>query len=214
MRLIPAGAGNTARSRPAMTGSTAHPRGCGEHTLTPLAAEASRGSSPRVRGTPGRDQEHHLVQRLIPAGAGNTLRPLPYAGPPPAHPRGCGEHLGQSDQGGPTPGSSPRVRGTLRLIRADLYDVRLIPAGAGNTATSPPPPRPRPAHPRGCGEHSARGVASPAHHGSSPRVRGTRSAAPFGPGGSRLIPAGAGNTRSGRCPRTWAPAHPRGCGEH
>ena len=51
-RLIPAGAGNTARVLAACMRRTAHPRGCGEHQGNGAGHQTVGGSSPRVRGTP------------------------------------------------------------------------------------------------------------------------------------------------------------------
>ena len=51
-RFIPAGAGNTAARRTGCPSCPVHPRGCGEHMRSTLAAVIGGGSSPRVRGTP------------------------------------------------------------------------------------------------------------------------------------------------------------------
>ena len=55
---------------------------------------------------------------------------------------------------------------------------------------------------------------STAAPGSSPLARGTPSLLPGVPGGTRLIPARAGNTRQIRCGQVLAAAHPRSRGEH
>ena len=49
--LIPAGAGNMRRACRVCACRGAHPRGCGEHSDARTVACASKGSSPRVRGT-------------------------------------------------------------------------------------------------------------------------------------------------------------------
>ena len=56
-RFIPACAGNTNWTPRAWIGSTVHPRVCGEHFPVQAPASAGCGSSPRVRGTPGRLNE-------------------------------------------------------------------------------------------------------------------------------------------------------------
>ena len=65
-----------------------------------------------------------------------------------------------------------------------------------------------------CGEHCSRVCRGGADPGSSPRVRGTRSASMRSAMAVRIIPACAGNTRRrpyrARSPRD----HPRVCGEH
>ena len=50
-RLIPAAAGNTGWPSRLAADAAAHPRGCGEHTLTALESALAIGSSPRLRGT-------------------------------------------------------------------------------------------------------------------------------------------------------------------
>ena len=53
-RFIPACAGNTRGVTPIATGCTVHPRVCGEHHAYGSDQVQAIGSSPRVRGTPGR----------------------------------------------------------------------------------------------------------------------------------------------------------------
>ena len=69
-------------------------------------------------------------------------------------------------------------------------------------------------HPRGCGEHRGAGGVLGAGDGSSPRVRGTRTAEHTRGGSGRFIPAGAGNTTASSAACSPASVHPRGCGEH
>ncbi len=92
MRFIPAGAGNTCKAASALGRGPVHPRGCGEHAAMERSEKITDGSSPRVRGTHVSKPLGIVLQRFIPAGAGNT---------PPALP---GEPA--------VLGSSPRVRGT------------------------------------------------------------------------------------------------------
>ena len=133
IRFIPAGAGNTKSPPIRCPGRAVHPRGCGEHYLTPLALLFMIGSSPRVRGT--RDVPHHDVDgcRFIPAGAGNTEESGGYERTETVHPRGCGEHCRGDPIQCAQAGSSPRVRGTLMNIGLWGWTFRFIPAGAGNT---------------------------------------------------------------------------------
>ena len=55
-RIIPAYAGNTMRSRTAWPTIRDHPRVCGEHFDEHLAVRITKGSSPRMRGTPANDK--------------------------------------------------------------------------------------------------------------------------------------------------------------
>ena len=172
-RFIPACAGNTAQ-RPAYHFMTpVHPRVCGEHQLSIIAAVGVPGSSPRVRGTPRRSKAHADVVRFIPACAGNTLRAAHRADIRPVHPRVCGEHFRVEDAATFGDGSSPRVRGTLAVEPQLLVELRFIPACAGNTLPRVAATELTPVHPRVCGEHPD-GVRDPnVGAGSSPRVRGT-----------------------------------------
>ena len=106
------------------------------------------------------------------------------------------------------------MRGTLHLQVLPLQTLRIIPAHAGNTAFSQDFDTPMADHPRACGEHSLSPSSSFLSSGSSPRMRGTRIGPCWALSSSRIIPAHAGNTRTGSA-RISAPAdHPRACGEH
>ena len=212
-RLIPAGAGNSARSAPNGTRSPAHPRGCGEQVDRPVQIFGAGGSSPRVRGTVQCGAGIRQPARLIPAGAGNRHPRADSSLPRPAHPRGCGEQSVAIKVVRPLNGSSPRVRGTVPFVEQFQNEARLIPAGAGNRSSRRWWQWSMAAHPRGCGEQ-ARPPESPVMmSGSSPRVRGTVPRAPCLGRDGRLIPAGAGNRGGADDPPPSRPAHPRGCGE-
>ena len=135
--IIPADAGNT---RPCQTGHGTqedHPRGCGEHLITPREIRCRLGSSPRMRGTRSMSICLSARMRIIPADAGNTREMRDAGSRLQDHPRGCGEHSlnpGLSSSGG---GSSTRMRGTPSLQRAPAAPVRIIPADAGNTRWCP-----------------------------------------------------------------------------
>ncbi len=74
-RFIPAHAGNSARKAAAASGSTVHPRACGEQLASLACTYGAAGSSPRMRGT-GFDRSNAArIWRFIPAHAGNR-RPI------------------------------------------------------------------------------------------------------------------------------------------
>ena len=151
------------------------------------------GSSPRVRGTPVHKLLSDQIQRFIPACAGNAILFSTGRESFSVHPRVCGERVGTPPYRAPFFGSSPRVRGTLRIIFAAKTCLRFIPACAGNAiwyiCTKGYPS----VHPRVCGERALRQARVGQGHGSSPRVRGTLSVAWFSPPFRRFIPACAGN---------------------
>ena len=152
-RLIPARAGKTsltsartflraAHPRAGKTGAGlggvgedgAHPRACGENGMELVRAILAAGSSPRVRGKPGRGGPRPDRRGLIPARAGKTTTSSSRGTRSSAHPRACGEN-GPGDSGGETRcGSSPRVRGKHHGRRSVLRRLGLIPARAGKTA--------------------------------------------------------------------------------
>ena len=74
----------------------------------------------------------HSLQGLIPAGAGNILILVHLLTLVRAHPRGCGEHGVRMVKVLFNQGSSPRVRGTWRVLHKERGGYGLIPAGAGN----------------------------------------------------------------------------------
>ena len=91
-RLIPAGAGNTTVAGCNGKPRGAHPRRCGEHTVPGQLVWVAWGSSPQVRGTPRSAERGIPGERLIPAGAGNTVVNVINSFSVGAHPRRCGEH--------------------------------------------------------------------------------------------------------------------------
>ena len=132
-RFIPAGAGNTPKSRKNRATRPVHPRGRGEHCTMAQVPTGTLGSSPRARGTLLRINHPLVRSRFIPAGAGNTLKAARAGIKCPVHPRGRGEHMTTFSAQQRHYGSSPRARGT-RIRRRILHQRRrFIPAGAGNT---------------------------------------------------------------------------------
>ncbi len=212
-RFIPACAGNAPTTSISRCRQSVHPRVCGERAQKCSGNVRVFGSSPRVRGTPGRSQRLTTWSRFIPACAGNAISiPARPAGPP-VHPRVCGEREHRQRISYADAGSSPRVRGTPSSASRRGRRGRFIPACAGNARPRRRVPCGRPVHPRVCGERGAGANKQRAIAGSSPRVRGT----PGRPGrhdlGRRFIPACAGNASSGCRGGTDRTVHPRVCGE-
>ena len=174
--IIPAYAGNTVTHLKCVIRVRDHPRVCGEHGRHTRRAVAAWGSSPRMRGTHPNARPYAHCCGIIPAYAGNTSvaslpRPLFRD-----HPRVCGEHSSSELITIMSMGSSPRMRGTLRLGLQRGQIRGIIPAYAGNTNCGSGLPLGSRDHPRVCGEH----------------ILGVR--IPDGEIG--IIPAYAGNTNS------------------
>ena len=213
-RFIPAYAGNTIPSSARVFKVSVHPRVCGEHDLIYDLNKATKGSSPRMRGTLGILHLGRRRMRFIPAYAGNTFRILPSSFCLPVHPRVCGEHIVQKSPEYRASGSSPRMRGTLLRMPRLSGASRFIPAYAGNTAETRSEGYRYAVHPRVCGEHPVSLTADPFYSGSSPRMRGTHCMHDEEPSGTRFIPAYAGNTGNTTEYCAASTVHPRVCGEH
>ena len=133
------------------------------------------------------------------------------------HPRACGEHVSQMEAAWLRPGSSPRVRGTLRSssvdaalcgssprvrgttsvsARASADMLRFIPARAGNTLPRTSASRRSAVHPRACGEHTRRARCPQRRDRFIPARAGNAAGYPTAcVAGNRFIPARAGNAR-------------------
>ena len=135
-----------------------------------------------------------LYLRLIPAGAGKTIRLRPMKRLSTAHPRRCGENLFLSLRGVASAGSSPQVRGKPSSPGRVPNCSRLIPAGAGKTRRKVAVRVRFPAHPRRCGENKKPVWRILWVCGSSPQVRGKRRPT------NRILVSNK--------------AHPRRCGEN
>ena len=196
MRFIPAGAGNASRRCAGALGAAVHPRGSGERSQwsgrgvalsgfipagagnapsTSTARTSIPGSSPRERGTPPPGCRRSIPGRFIPAGAGNAASPWWSRALPTVHPRGSGEREIAKSFDRPTPGSSPRERGTQPTTVRRGVNRRFIPAGAGNARPAGSPRTHTAVHPRGSGERRNRERLDQPNDGSSPRERGTPS---------------------------------------
>ena len=174
--------------------SAVHPRTCGEHVVLEALTPGLFGSSPHMRGTQIHPRHPQPIDRFIPAHAGNTAPKNARRISHPVHPRTCGEHCQILDEFRSMAGSSPHMRGTLRVRGRRRRRGRFIPAHAGNTRRFAPPPLFKTVHPRTCGEHSTEKDKGPEGPGSSPHMRGTQSATVHTHARHRFIPAHAGNT--------------------
>ena len=151
--IIPAYAGNTSLSGNLEDFGGDHPRVCGEHVRNDRAIEARAGSSPRMRGTPGDLEADCVVDGIIPAYAGNTVRVRGGDVAAWDHPRVCGEHSPQAQNLIIAVGSSPRMRGTRHPRSHRSRGCGIIPAYAGNTTAPNTNDWRIGDHPRVCGEH-------------------------------------------------------------
>ena len=170
------------------------------------------GSSPRVRGRPLPLWPSAFRRGLIPASAGQTSSANASRASARAHPRECGADQSVVSVRMRHRGSSPRVRGRLRLVCHGVPLQGLIPASAGQTLFPVGGHPLAGAHPRECGADRYFGDRLGKAVGSSPRVRGRHVCKTCVSGARGLIPASAGQTVAVPTPRPERWAHPRECG--
>ncbi len=170
--IIPARAGSTFMDFKRESRFWDHPRSCGEHLEYVEPIQPCQGSSPLVRGAPRRHVDAPRRQGIIPARAGSTYPLWPGPWKTEDHPRSCGEHSPVLESHAADLGSSPLVRGALRLQICGRVGLGIIPARAGSTYISSLIFAIARDHPRSCGEHNAGPSLSHAHAESSPLVRG------------------------------------------
>ena len=212
--IIPACAGSTLTLAVSKNRARDHPRMCGEHIVWPSSLTMAGGSSPHVRGARSNGSGKTLCMGIIPACAGSTSSVSSSPRPMRDHPRMCGEHQRKNALHGARHGSSPHVRGALRLQWRGAPSVGIIPACAGSTGHFPHKVSGSQDHPRMCGEHACLESIVWHHVGSSPHVRGARIKTSFRHIGVGIIPACAGSTLLARWDVRWIWDHPRMCGEH
>ena len=170
------------------------------------------GSSPRVRGKQIARLRFHEQGRIIPARAGQTRACRRCHPPFPDHPRACGANGAQQGKQVGSAGSSPRVRGKRPCVGIGRRPRRIIPARAGQTMIVRIGLMTVSDHPRACGANMGMTEKLKDKYGSSPRVRGKHGRQALNIECRRIIPARAGQTKSGcrRCRDTTD--HPRACG--
>ena len=172
-RFIPACAGNARPWRRRSDKASVHPRMRGERLGEPVVNPDGGGSSPHARGTHLLGLGHGLVQRFIPAYAGNAFGVLLNASSISVHPRMRGERLAAMALWLVALGSSPHARGTRANMRPCRSMSRFIPACAGNAHSAGAWAVLGAVHPRMRGERSGRTPVTIWKAGSSPHARGT-----------------------------------------
>ena len=114
--IIPAYAGSTPPGSRSGTVAEDHPRIRGEHARKIGRSRKSAGSSPHTRGARHLLAPSPVGQRIIPAYAGSTRRPIRSRTHTKDHPRIRGEHSGAIVHCVAGAGSSPHTRGALSGI--------------------------------------------------------------------------------------------------
>ena len=212
-RIIPAHAGNSATDGIRPLSTSDHPRACGELRARQRAAQDPLGSSPRMRGTRLLLVSRVEPLRIIPAHAGNSHPEHVALVHSADHPRACGELRDDPQNRSTSAGSSPRMRGTPGHHHGEEPVRRIIPAHAGNSASTRETISRPPDHPRACGELELNAAFAQQLAGSSPRMRGTLQGTAAQVRVIRIIPAHAGNSPRHFLHTYRTSDHPRACGE-
>ena len=212
IRSIPAYAGEPSRGRAVVFSHQVYPRVCGGTPVLPRQSRRDGGLSPRMRGN------HHalpfriLIQRSIPAYAGEPSRSSSATVSAQVYPRVCG---GTDHYLATRPhrrGLSPRMRGNrLGLVKSHNIS-RSIPAYAGEPSTAPPPGDFPVVYPRVCGGTHIVGHRHCHFSGLSPRMRGNPTPCLYRNKGLGSIPAYAGEPRLSPPAPTPRRVYPRVCG--
>ncbi len=212
-RFIPACAGNRVKQTAGVSVAPVHPRVRGEQLHAAGPEWDLNGSSPRARGTVDRTTRRAVVQRFIPACAGNRRGSSFARVSSQVHPRVRGEQSPPAGGAGQKPGSSPRARGTAYSHDAACWKLRFIPACAGNSFLSLILSSIYTVHPRVRGEQWYTALTITCRTGSSPRARGTAYGVESGHPQKRFIPACAGNSVTLPSHSQPSTVHPRVRGE-
>src|SRR5690554_4351114 len=112
LRYIPASAGNRQSASCFILAATVHPRVCGEQPPWHGLCGRINGTSPRLRGTARYSVGKAIVDRYIPASAGNRAGLTSELFQRPVHPRVCGEQKNLACGSVIVSGTSLRLRGT------------------------------------------------------------------------------------------------------
>ena len=169
-----------------------HPRMCGVLRRELRQLRGTQGSSPHVRGFARRRRRRWKIRRFIPACAGFCFSASSSAYRSQVHPRMCGV-LGSMPGLMPSAtGSSPHVRGFVRLERHGMGSAGFIPACAGFWRMGRGQLGLREVHPRMCGVLATQPSGAIISDGSSPHVRGFAHVSADWSAVQRFIPACAG----------------------
>ena len=128
---IPACAGEPGSNVAERALDTVYPRVCGGTTVFRRRPESVRGLSPRVRGNRPRQRRSRYSRRSIPACAGEPLTHYATSHKLTVYPRVCGGTNSMASSPTTKTGLSPRVRGNLWSPSWQEWQLRSIPACAG-----------------------------------------------------------------------------------
>ena len=172
VRSIPACAGQPEGGRFRQNGDAVYPRVCGATADSRAHAYADAGLSPRVRGNRPTQLAYLLLERSIPACAGQPRHPFISILLLSVYPRVCGATEFDKRMMSSVFGLSPRVRGNHEISDRRKHPDRSIPACAGQPSRSSLGGTRSRVYPRVCGATQTERDFVILSAGLSPRVRG------------------------------------------
>ena len=196
--ITPAYAGKSCPSTGCILPCWDHPRICGEKSGVSRSFTAFTGSPPHMRGKGNAQLLSAVYERITPAYAGKSYCEYTNLGLSKDHPRICGEKPPAVAFLGSVSGSPPHMRGKAKDAINAVSAVRITPAYAGKRPRRSTWAQPCTDHPRICGEKKALGPFTSSSRGSPPHMRGKVHLLLTNGGLSRITPAYAGKSPSGR----------------
>ena len=132
LRFNPAYAGNIRRLCFEQVNQQVQPRVCGEYLYIVNSSNHGEGSTPRMRGIYCNFFETQKHSRFNPAYAGNIDKQQSFQVRFQVQPRVCGEYVRILCGLNEAIGSTPRMRGILKITLSWICACRFNPAYAGN----------------------------------------------------------------------------------
>ena len=172
VRSIPASAGEPEWITCKWRSFKVYPRECGGTHLEQEWREYQLGLSPRVRGNQGEKQINELLDRSIPASAGEPHRMGSKRSHNKVYPRECGGTVDTKGHPINDVALSPRVRGNRTNPSSASKIIGSIPASAGEPLLPQTTIYPQKVYPRECGGTCGMLSGKRLVWGLSPRVRG------------------------------------------
>ena len=177
-----------------------------------FSAQLTWGLSPRVRGNRLPPAGVEVLDRSIPARAGEPRTGTPAGRWPRVYPRACGGTGALDQRLVALNGLSPRVRGNLERERQDKRWGRSIPARAGEPRLRNRPSAATEVYPRACGGTDHALTRRAIRAGLSPRVRGNHVRRGHRGATAGSIPARAGEPPTRATTHGSCTVYPRACG--
>ena len=212
-RITPAYAGKRANRWVMYTLTEDHPRLCGEKSFQLPRKKYRIGSPPPMRGKGTAGSIIYLLPGITPAYAGKSVLPCHWLFRVRDHPRLCGEKDSGNGIFCCAAGSPPPMRGKVQPIPEQIAVSWITPAYAGKSTFPCTCRMTFEDHPRLCGEKVVLTIASLRTTGSPPPMRGKVLIVVQANIVSGITPAYAGKRLDLVPEPSFAPDHPRLCGE-